>query len=230
MTDRPERRVAIYCRKSVMDGLDQEFNSLDAQRQAVETYVGLQIDNGWAALPKRYDDGGFSGGNIDRPALKRLLEDVETGQVDTILVYKLDRMSRSLVDFVKIHEYLEKRSVALVSVTESINTKTPHGRMMVNILFSFAQYERELIGDRTSDKMSAARRRGKWTGGCPPLGFDLVDGKLVVNKDEAHLARKVFALYLKHRSLQKVVAESDISSDRRVSITPKRSRMRIPPT
>jgi site-specific DNA recombinase len=153
-------RCAIYTRKSTDEGLDKDFNSLDNQRERGEAFVDSQ---GWQLLPTRYDDGGFSGGTADRPALKQLLADVKAGQIDSIVVYKLDRLSRSLVDFVKIHEFLEKHGVALVSVTESLNTQTPHGRMQVNMLLSFAQYERELAAERTRDKISAARRRGKWT-------------------------------------------------------------------
>ncbi len=197
----PAVRCAIYTRKSTNEGLDRHFNTLDNQRERAESYVASQEN--WLVLAARYDDGGFSGGNTDRPALKRLLADVKAGLLDTIIVYKLDRLSRSLPDFVKIHEFLERHNVALVSVTESINTSTPHGRMMVNVLFSFAQYERELIGERTRDKLSAARRRGQWTGGRPPLGYDTVPegGRIVVNKTEADQVRAIFHLYVERPSL-----------------------------
>jgi site-specific DNA recombinase len=187
--------------------LDRDFSSIDNQREAAEAFIASQRHEGWTAVPARYDDGGFSGGTMERPAIKQLLADVDAGLIDTIVVYKLDRLSRSLVDFGRIHEFLEKRGVALVSVTESINTKSPHGRMMVNVLLSFAQYERELIGERTKDKLAGARRRGKWTGGTPPLGFDTVPegGRLVVNADEAEQVRDIFNLYVELGSLMKVV-------------------------
>jgi len=202
-------RCAIYTRKSVTEGLDQDFNTLDAQREAGEAYVASQKGNGWVCLPDRYDDGGFSGGNLDRPALNRLVDDVTAGHVDVVVVYRADRLSRSLIDFSKLNKIFDRRRVSFVSVTESFDTSTSVGRLMLNMIMTFAQYERELIGDRTSDKMSAARRRGKWTGGCPPLGYDLVDKNLVVNKDEAPMVREIFSLYTKHRSLQKVIANLD---------------------
>jgi len=196
-------RCAIYTRKSTDEGLDRDFNSLDNQREAAENYIRSQRQQGWEIIPDRYDDGGYSGGTIDRPALHRLMSDTAAGRIDTVLVYKLDRLSRSARHFAKIHEYIEDHGAAIVSVTESINTKTSHGRMMVNMLVSFAQYERELIGDRTRDKMHAARRRGKWTGGMPPLGYDVVleGGKLLVNKQEAEQVRGVFGLFLEKQSL-----------------------------
>jgi site-specific DNA recombinase len=189
--------------------LDRDFSSIDNQREAAEAFIASQRHEGWTAVPARYDDGGFSGGTMERPAIKQLLADVDAGLIDTIVVYKLDRLSRSLVDFGRIHEFLEKRGVALVSVTESINTKSPHGRMMVNVLLSFAQYERELIGERTHDKLAAARRRGKFVGGHPVLGFDLdpKGGQLLVNESEAEMVREIFGLFLEKRSLIGVVDE-----------------------
>ena len=224
----PVVRAAIYCRKSTSQGLDQQFNSLDAQREAAENYIASQRHENWVALSDRYDDGGFSGGNTDRPALTRLLADVERGQINTIVVYRLDRLSRSLVDFGRIHEFLEKRGVSLVSVTESINTTTPQGRMMVNVLLSFAQYERELIGERTRDKMSAARRRGRWTGGMPPLGYDTAPegGRILINKDEAEQVRAIFDLYVEHTSLIKVVEELNRRGSRQKSWTTKTGKYR----
>ena len=176
-------RAAIYTRKSTSSGLASEFTSLDNQRERAEALIASLADQGWEALPTRYDDGGFSGGNTDRPALQQLLRDVETGLMDAIVVYRLDRITRSLADFVQIHKFLEKHNVALVSVTESINTQTPHGRMMVNVLLSFAQYERELAGERTRHKIHSSRRRGRWTGGTPILGYDTAPegGRLTVN-------------------------------------------------
>ena len=201
-------RCAIYARKSTSEGLDSNFSSIDNQREAAEAFICSQRHEGWSALADRYDDGGFSGGNVERPALKRLLADVDKGLIDTIVVYKLDRLSRSLVDFGRIHEFLEKCGVALVSVTESINTKSPHGRMMVNVLLSFAQYERELVGERTRDKLRAARRKGKFVGGGIVLGYDRdpAGGRLVVNQDEVPIVREVFRLFLETRSLVGVVA------------------------
>jgi len=202
----PVPRAAIYTRKSSAEGLDREFTSLDNQRERAEAYVASQ---GWSLIATRYDDGGFSGGTIERPGFKHLLSDAEAGEFDVIVCYRLDRVSRSLVDFVKVHEFLEQRKVALVSVTESINTSTPHGRMMVNVLVSFGQYERELIGERTRDKLSAARRRGKWTGGHPVLGFDLDPrgGQLLVNNAEAEMVREVFQQFVEKRSLVQVADE-----------------------
>jgi site-specific DNA recombinase len=199
-------RCAIYTRKSTDEGLDRDFNSLDNQRERGEAFVASQ---GWTTLQERYDDGGFSGGTVERPALKRLLADVEAGRIDTFVVYKLDRLSRSLVHFGRIHEFLEKHNVALVSVTESINTSTPHGRMMVNVLLSFAQYERELVGERTRDKLQAARRKGKFTGGSIILGYDRDPGggRLLVNDAEAEQVREIFRLFLETRSLVATAAE-----------------------
>ncbi len=199
-------RCAIYTRKSTDEGLDRDFSSLDNQRERAEAYAASQ---GWAPVATRYDDGGFSGGTTERPALKRLLADVDVGLVDAIIVYRLDRLSRSLADFVNIHRFLEQQGVALVSVTESINTSTSHGRMIVNVLVSFGQYERELASDRTKHKIEGARRRGKWTGGTPRLGYDTAPegGRLLVNKDEAEQVRAIFALYSETPSLVRVAQE-----------------------
>ena len=158
-------RCAIYTRKSTEEGLEQEFNSLDAQREACEAFVASQRGEGWELLPDRYDDGGYSGGNTDRPALKRLMADVEAGRVQVVVVYKLDRLSRSLLDFTKLMEVFDARKVAFVSITQKFDTSSSMGRLMLHILLSFAQFEREMIAERTRDKMSAARRKGKWVGG-----------------------------------------------------------------
>ena len=218
-------RCVIYCRKSTAAGLDREFTSLDNQRERGEAYIASQ---GWTLEPTRYDDGGFSGGTIERPAFRRLLADVEAGRIDAIVCYRLDRISRSLVDFVNVHEFFEKHNVALVSVTESINTSTPHGRMMVNVLLSFAQYERELIGERTRDKIQAARRRGKWTGGMPPLGYDAAPegGRLEVNQDEAAQVQTIFEMYAESPSLVKVAEELSRRGWRRKSWTTKEGKRR----
>jgi len=201
-------QCAVYTRKSVTEGLDQDFNTLDAQREAGEAYVASQKGNGWVCLSGRYDDGGFTGSNLDRPALANLMADIKAGLIDCVVVYKVDRLSRSLLDFSKLVEVFDRHGVSFVSVTQPINTADSTGRLMLNILLSFAQFERETIADRTRDKMCAARRRGKWTGGIPVLGYDLHPdgGKLTVNQDKAPMVREIFNLYIKHQSLQKVVA------------------------
>jgi site-specific DNA recombinase len=180
-------RCAVYTRKSTEEGLEQEFNSLDAQREAAEAYIKSQRHLGWTVLPQHYDDGGFTGGNIERPALKRLLEDIEAQRVDCVMVYKVDRLSRSLLDFARLMDRFDQRSVSFVSVTQQFNTTTSLGRRTLNILLSFAQFEREIIGERTRDKLSAARRKGKWIGGIPVLGYDVPPGggRLIINDEEA---------------------------------------------
>ena len=185
-------RCAIYTRKSSEEGLDMEFNSLDAQREACEAYVVSQRAEGWAAIREPYDDGGVSGGTLDRPALKRLLADVEAGLIDVIVVYKIDRLSRSLMDFARLVEIFERNQVTFVSVTQSFNTTTSMGRLTLNILLSFAQFEREVIGERIRDKVAASRKRGMWMGGYVPLGYDVRDRKLVVNENEAATVRMIF--------------------------------------
>jgi site-specific DNA recombinase len=202
-------RCAIYTRKSTEEGLDQEFNSLDAQREAAEAFILSQRREGWVAMPQLYDDGGFTGANMDRPGLGRLLQAVEAGELDCVVVYKVDRLSRSLLDFTRMLSLFEKHKVSFVAVTQQFNTNTSLGRLTLNILLSFAQFERELIGERTRDKMSAARKKGKWIGGCPVLGYDMVPGggSLVVNEEEAAIVRSIFALFEEHRSAIQTVAE-----------------------
>jgi site-specific DNA recombinase len=204
-----EIRCAIYTRKSTDEGLDRDFNSLDAQRESAEAFIRSQQHEGWIALPEYYDDGGFTGGNMERPALKRLLADVRAGKVDCIVVYKVDRLSRSLIDFARIIEVLEGHGATFVSVTQQFNTTHSMGRLTLNILLSFAQFEREVIAERTRDKMSAARRRGKWVGGMPVLGYDVDPrgGRLIVNETEAARVRDIFELYLKERALLPTVKE-----------------------
>ena len=165
-------RCAIYTRKSTEHGLEQEFNSLDAQREACEAYIKSQAFQGWKALPQHYNDPAFSGGNLDRPALKRLLADIEAGKIDVIVVYKIDRLTRSLADFAKLVEAFDAKSVSFVAVTQQFNTTTSMGRLTLNVLLSFAQFERELSAERVRDKVAASRRKGKWTGGTVPLGYD----------------------------------------------------------
>jgi site-specific DNA recombinase len=208
---KPTIRCAIYTRKSTEEGLDQDFNSLDAQRESAEAFINSQKNEGWVCLPDKYDDGGYTGGNMDRPAVKRLLDDVEAGKIDCIIVYKVDRLSRSLLDFSRIIETLDRHNVSFVSVTQQFNTATSMGRLVLNVLLSFAQFEREIIAERTRDKMSAARRKGKWTGGRPMLGYDVdpKGGRLLVNEDEAARARAIFDLYLEHQTLIPTVRELD---------------------
>jgi site-specific DNA recombinase len=202
-------RCAIYTRKSTEEGLDQEFNSLDAQREAAEAFIKSQRHQGWTQVTQHYDDGGFTGGNLERPALKRLLEDIDAQRIQCVVVYKVDRLSRSLLDFARLMDRFDKRSVSFVSVTQQFNTTTSLGRLTLNILLSFAQFEREIIGERTRDKMSAARRKGKWTGGIPVLGYD-VDPRgraLVINPKEAQRVREIFRLYEDHHSVTAVLEE-----------------------
>jgi site-specific DNA recombinase len=200
---------AIYTRKSTEEGLDQEFNSLDAQREAAEAYIQSQRQLGWTLVTQRYDDGGFTGGNLDRPALQRLLEDVDAQRIQCVVVYKVDRLSRSLLDFARLIDRFDQRSVSFVSVTQQFNTTNSLGRLTLNILLSFAQFEREIIGERTRDKMCAARRRGKWTGGIPVLGYnvDPRGGRLLVNEKEATRVREIFGLYEGYRSVGAVLEE-----------------------
>jgi len=202
-------RCAIYTRKSTEEGLDQEFNSLEAQREAGEAFIRSQRREGWVALPELYDDGGFTGANMDRPALARLLKAAEAGEIDCVVVYKVDRLSRSLLDFTRILSIFDTHNVSFVAVTQQFNTSTSLGRLTLNILLSFAQFERELIGERTRDKMSAARRKGKWVGGYPVLGYDVdpAGGRLIVNQEEAERVRAIFALFEKHRSAARALAE-----------------------
>lgn len=204
---RQQVRCAIYCRKSTEEGLEQEFNSLDAQREAGEAYIASQQHEGWSCLSDRYDDGGYTGANMERPSLQRLFRDIEVGRVDCIVVYKVDRLSRSLLDFARIMETLDKHRVAFVSVTQQFNTASSTGRLMMNVLLSFAQFEREIISERTRDKIAAARRKGKWVGGMPLLGYDIVDSKLVVNAEEASRVQAIFELYLELQSLIRTAAE-----------------------
>jgi DNA invertase Pin-like site-specific DNA recombinase len=190
-------RCAVYTRKSTEEGLDMEFNSLDAQRDACEAYVASQKAEGWLLLPDRYDDGGFSGSNLERPALQQLITDIEARRVDVVVVYKIDRLSRALMDFAKLVEVFDRNDVTFVSVTQSFNTTTSMGRLTLNILLSFAQFEREVIGERIRDKFRASRSRGMWMGGHPPLGYDVKDRKLIVNEAEAAIVRTVFERFVR---------------------------------
>jgi DNA invertase Pin-like site-specific DNA recombinase len=216
-------RCAIYTRKSSDEGLDQAFNSLDAQREAGEAYVKSQAHEGWKCLPTLYDDGGFSGGSMERPALRRLLADVDAGLIDVVVVYKIDRLTRSLADFARIVERFDAREVSFVSVTQSFNTTSSMGRLTLNVLLSFAQFEREVTGERIRDKIAASKAKGMWMGGNPPLGYDLpASGTriLQVNEAEAITVRHIFALYLELGSvhaLQRQLVELGIVSKQRVT-------------
>ena len=189
-------RCAIYTRKSCEDGLDQEFNSLDAQRLAGENYIASQVHENWRLIEKRYDDGGFSGGTMNRPALQELFADIKAGLVDMVVVYKIDRLSRSLFDFSKIVALFEKHNVSFVSVTQSFNTSNSSGKLMLNILLSFAQFERELTGERIRDKFASSLKKGMWMGGNPPLGYDVKDRNLIINEDEAKIINFIYDKFL----------------------------------
>lgn len=196
MTGKARLRCAIYTRKSTEEGLDQEFNTLDAQREACEAYIRSQAGEGWRLTSTRYDDGGYSGGNLNRPAMQRLLADIDVGKVDVIVVYKVDRLTRSLMDFAKIVERLDARGVSFVSVTQAFNTTTSMGRLTLNVLLSFAQFEREVTGERIRDKIAASKAKGMWMGGTVPLGYDLHERRLLVNASEADQVRHIFTRYL----------------------------------
>jgi DNA invertase Pin-like site-specific DNA recombinase len=198
LNTRPNRRLrcAIYTRKSTEEGLDMEFNSLDAQREACEAYVTSQRSEGWVATRDRYDDGGFSGGTLERPGLTQLLADIDDGLIDVVVVYKIDRLSRSLMDFSKLVEIFDRNGVTFVSVTQSFNTTTSMGRLTLNILLSFAQFEREVTAERIREKVAASRKKGMWMGGYVPLGYDVRDRKLVVNADEAASVRRIFERFV----------------------------------
>lgn len=200
-------RCAIYTRKSTEEGLDQDFNSLHAQREAAEAYIKSQKHQGWTIAPQPYDDGGYTGGNLDRPALKQLMTDIDSGRIQCVVVYKVDRLSRSLLDFARLMDRFDQRQVSFVSVTQQFNTTASLGRLTLNILLSFAQFEREIIGERTRDKMSAARRKGKWTGGMPVLGYDVDPrgGSLIVNPSEAAQVQEIFRLYRQSSSVSEVL-------------------------
>ncbi len=200
-------RCAIYTRKSTGTGLDSDFSSIDNQREACEAFIRSQREEGWILNEERFDDWAMSGATIERPALKRLLLLVKAGEIDCVVVYKIDRLSRSLLDFVRLLELFEQQHCAFVAVTQQINTTTSAGRLMLNVLMSFAQFEREICSERTREKIHAARKKGRYTGGCPPLGYDLdkVNHRILVNPEEAEMVRELFVLYLQHHSLLDVV-------------------------
>lgn len=207
-------RCAVYTRKSSEEGLDMEFNSLDAQRESCEAYVASQRAEGWVLVPDRYDDGGFSGGTLERPALKRLMADIQAGKVDVVVVYKIDRLSRSLMDFSRLVDVFDRHNVTFVSVTQSFNTTTSMGRLTLNILLSFAQFEREVIGERIRDKFAASRKRGLWMGGWAPLGYEVRDRKLIINENDAELVRSIFRRFVQLRSAT-LLAKELVAQDTR---------------
>jgi len=196
--DASRRRCAIYTRKSSEEGLEQEFNSLAAQREACEAYIRSQQHEGWASARTRYDDGGFSGGNMERPAVQRLLADIRAGRIDIVVVYKVDRLTRSLADFARLVEIFDAEDVSFVSVTQQFNTTSSMGRLTLNVLLSFAQFEREVTGERIRDKIAASKKKGMWMGGNVPLGYDADARALVINPAEAETVRHIFALYREH--------------------------------
>ena len=207
-------RCAIYTRKSSEEGLEQAFNSLDAQREACTAFILSQKHEGWAVLPTLYDDGGFSGGTMDRPALQRLLDDIRAGKVDVVVVYKIDRLTRSLFDFAKIVEAFDVRGVSFVSITQQFNTTTSMGRLTLNVLLSFAQFEREVAGERIRDKIAASKKKGMWMGGLPSLGYDVQNRKLVVNEEEVLTVLHIFRRYVQLRSVRALQAELDAAGIR----------------
>jgi DNA invertase Pin-like site-specific DNA recombinase len=217
-------RCAIYTRKSCEEGLEQAFNSLDAQREACESYIASQRHEGWRVLPELYDDGGYSGGNLERPAMKRLLADIDAGRVNVAVVYKVDRLTRSLADFAKIVERFDARGVSFVSVTQQFNTTSSMGRLTLNVLLSFAQFEREVTGERIRDKIAASKQKGLWMGGVPPMGYRVQDRALVVDEEGADRIRHIYARYLvlgNVRELKRELDQADIHTPRRTSAVGK---------
>jgi len=208
MADKPKKlRCAIYTRKSTEDGLEQDFNSLDAQREACAAYILSQASEGWEAVSEFYDDGGWSGGTMNRPAISQLLDDVKADKVDVIVVYKVDRLTRSLADFAKIVEILDENEASFVSVTQSFNTTTSMGRLTLNVLLSFAQFEREVTGERIRDKVAASKKKGMWMGGGVPFGYDVLERQLVLNQSEAEIVRWMFERYIDIKSVPQLVEE-----------------------
>ncbi len=212
---KPKLRCAIYTRKSSEEGLEQDFNSLDAQREACEAYITSQVGEGWTLVRQRFDDGGFSGGNMDRPSLRSLLEEIDAGRIDVVVVYKVDRLTRSLSDFARIIEQFDAKKVSFVSVTQSFNTTTSMGRLTLNVLLSFAQFEREVTSERIRDKLAASKKKGLWMGGNPPLGYEAAGRTLKINKKEAKIVQLIFERYIELKSvdvLSRDLAERKIKS------------------
>jgi DNA invertase Pin-like site-specific DNA recombinase len=221
MAEQKQFRCAVYTRKSSEEGLEQDFNSLEAQREACEAYVRSQSHEGWKLLPDRFDDGGFSGGNMQRPGLDQLMAEVRAGKVDVIVIYKIDRLTRSLTDFARLAEVLDKHGVSFVSVTQQFNTTTSMGRLMLNVLLSFAQFEREITGERIRDKIAASKKKGMWMGGPTPMGYDVSGRTLVINETDATIIRRIFEGYLAAGDvptlLQQLTA-GNVTTSRRTSV------------
>ena len=228
MSDTFKKRVrcAVYTRKSSEEGLDQEYNSIDAQRDAGHAYIASQRAEGWIAVADDYDDPAFSGGHMERPALKRLIADIEAGKVDVVVIYKIDRLTRSLADFSKMVEVFERQGVSFVSVTQQFNTTTSMGRLMLNVLLSFAQFEREVTGERIRDKIAASKRKGMWMGGVPPLGYDVDNRRLVPNPKEAKLIRQIFERFVELGSGTKLVKELQLDGATSKAWTTQDGRVR----
>jgi DNA invertase Pin-like site-specific DNA recombinase len=219
-------RCAVYTRKSSEEGLEQSFNSLDAQREACHAYILSQRQEGWRAIDAQYDDGGYSGGTMERPAVRRLFEDIRAGKVDVIVVYKVDRLTRSLADFAKMIEILDANKASFVSITQQFNTTSSMGRLTLNVLLSFAQFEREVAGERIRDKIAVSKRKGMWMGGTVPLGYDSRDRKLIINPAEAATIRKIYGLYLELGCVAKLklqLGKREIKSKIRVSKAGRKS-------
>ena len=216
-----EIKCAVYTRKSTDEGLEKEFNTLEAQREAGENYVKSQKHQGWVLIKEHYDDGGFSGGNMNRPSLQRLLKDVAAGKVNMIVVYKIDRLTRSLTDFAKMVDVFDKYHCSFVSVTQNFNTADSMGRLTLNMLLSFAQFEREISGERIRDKVAASKKKGIWMGGCVPYGYQPINRKLVIKPEEAKVVKFMFEKYLEYKSPQAVgelLEEAEMKTFPRASI------------
>ncbi|NBV06866.1 MAG: recombinase family protein [Proteobacteria bacterium] len=209
LSNKPKIRCAIYTRKSSEDGLEQDFNSIDAQRLSGENFIASQVGKGWILVDDHYDDGGFSGGTLERPALKRLFQDIEENKIDCVVIYKIDRLSRSLFDFQKIIELFDQKKVSFASVTQNFTTDDSVGRLMLNVMLSFAQYERELTGERIRDKVDASKKKGIWMGGTLSLGYNVEDRKLVVNEEEAKVVRILFQIFIETESVAETARELD---------------------
>lgn len=207
-------RCAIYTRKSTDEGLDKEFNTLEAQRESCERYIESQRHEGWRVIPEHYDDGGFSGGNMERPGLKKLMNDIQSGRVDMVVVYKIDRLSRSLADFAQMVDIFDSRNTSFVAVTQNFNTKDSMGRLTLNILLSFAQFEREVTGERIRDKFAASKKKGMWMGGPPPLGYDVVNRQLIINPEEAKQVEHIFKRFIALGSLLMLARELNMKGYR----------------
>jgi site-specific DNA recombinase len=209
MSEKSKYRCSVYTRKSTDEGLEQDFNSLDAQRESCEAYIVSQASLGWRMVSTHYDDGGLSGGNMDRPALQKLLDDIRKSKIDVVVVYKIDRLTRSLMDFAKMVEVFDAQNVSFVSVTQQFNTTTSMGRLTLNVLLSFAQFEREVTAERIRDKIAASKKKGMWMGGLPPLGFDVEDKQLIINEAEAETVRQLYDLYLEFKSVRRLKENAD---------------------